>query len=97
MNIIGKTVVFAIVACGALCGCSGQTEPGRAPKPQAAADARYGKELEEIRKSLRGDIRIKLRRDGKGTCSWEITGKDPQEIVRADAVLGRRFNAGKPE
>lgn len=46
---------------------------------------------------MRGDIRIKLRRDGKGTCSWEITGKDPQEIVRADAVLGRRFNAGKPE
>jgi hypothetical protein len=97
MKCIGKTMVFALIACGALCGCRGETEVGRTPKPQPAADAPYGKELEEIRKSLRGDIRIKLRRDGKGACSWEITGKDPQEIVRADAVLGRKINAGKPE
>lgn len=97
MKIIGKTVLLVVIACVGLCGCSREMEPGHMPKPQPAADVRYGKELEEIRKSLRGDIRIKLRRDGKGTCSWEITGKDPQEIVRADAVLGRRFSGGKPE
>ncbi|OPY01058.1 MAG: hypothetical protein A4E61_01774 [Syntrophorhabdus sp. PtaB.Bin184] len=97
MKGIGKCTVLSIVVCAALCGCGRYAEVGQAAKVQPAADARYGKELEEIRKSLRGDIRIKLRKDGKGSYSWEITGKDAQEIIKADAVLTRRINAGKPE
>ncbi|OPY02753.1 MAG: hypothetical protein A4E60_00852 [Syntrophorhabdus sp. PtaB.Bin047] len=97
MENMAKTVVIAVILCGALCGCGRDRAISEAPKPQPGAEARYGKELEEIRKSLRGDIRIKLRRDGKGTCSWEITGKDPQDVVRADALLTKRINAGKPE
>ncbi len=94
---IGKSVVLPVILCAVLCGCARPGDIGQTGKAKAQPDVPYGKELEEIRKSLRGDIRIRLRRDGKGACSWEITGKDPQEIIRADAALGRRINGGKPE
>jgi len=97
MDTMVKTAAVAVILWGALCGCGRDRGVPETAKIQPAAEARYGKELEEIRKSLRGDIKIKLRKDGKGSYSWEITGRDPQEIVRADAVLGRRINAGKPE
>lgn len=68
------------------------------PKPKAAeseaADAQYKKEMEEIRKSLKGDLKIKLKRDGKGAYMWEITGKDPQEILKANDALRKRLGDG---
>ena len=68
------------------------------PKPKAAegevTEAQYKKEMEEIRKSLKGDLRIKLKRDGKGAYMWEITGKDPQEILKANDMLRKRLGDG---
>lgn len=97
MKRVVRSAAVAVILWGALLGCGRDASVPAAARVQPAAEARYGKELDEIRKSLRGDIKIKLRKDGKGSYSWEITGRDPQEIVRADAVLGRRINAGKPE
>ena len=69
-----------------------------APKPKAAegeaADVQYKKEMDEIKKSLKSDLKIKLKRDGKGAYVWEITGKDPQEILKANEVLRKRLGDG---
>jgi hypothetical protein len=97
MNSIAKTVLLSVLVCAALSGCGRDVQVKEGGKTQAAADVRYGKELEEIRKSLKGDIKIKLRKDGKGAYSWEIAGKDAQEILRADSVLSKRINDGKHE
>lgn len=50
--------------------------------------------MEEIRKSLRGDLKIKLKRDGKGAYMWEITGKDTQEVLKANEILRKKLGDG---
>lgn len=55
-------------------------------------DIKYQRELEEIRKTLKGDIKIKLKKDPKGNYSWEIVGKDAQEILRANEILKKRLS-----
>ena len=52
----------------------------------------YKKELDEIKKSLKGDVKIKLKKDGKGGYSWEITGKDAQEIIKANDILVKKLS-----
>lgn len=56
------------------------------------ADMQYEKELEEIKKSLKGDIKIKLKKDAKGGYSWEITGKDANEVLKANETLKKRLS-----
>ena len=57
--------------------------------PEAQKEERYQKELDEIRNNIRGDIRIKLKRDGKGggSYSWEISGRDASEVLKANNAL----------
>jgi hypothetical protein len=33
------------------------------------------------------EVKVKFRRDKDSKCSWEISGDDPEEIIRADAKL----------
>ena len=57
----------------------------------ASSETQYKTEMDEIRKSLRGDIKIKLKRDGKGAYTWEIAGKDTQEILKANEHLRKKL------
>ena len=64
---------------------------------QKAADgqgieAQYQKELDEIKKNLKSEVKIKLKKEGKGSYSWEITGKDAQDILRANEALRKKLN-----
>ena len=59
------------------------------------AETQYKKELEEIKKTIKGDTKIKLRKDAKGY-SWEISGKDPQEILKANETLARKLDNAPP-
>jgi len=97
MRGVGKTLSVLVVIVAVSSGCGREAPVKEVARTGTASDVQHRKELEEIRKSLRGDIKIKLRRDGKGTCSWEIAGKDPQEIIRADSALSKRISGGKPE
>ncbi|HNS14404.1 MAG TPA: hypothetical protein PKM08_03640 [Syntrophorhabdaceae bacterium] len=58
---------------------------------EQGSEERYQKELDEIKKALKGDIKIKLKKDGKGGYSWEITGKDAQEIIKANDILVKKL------
>lgn len=76
-----------------LSGCS---KPPEASAIQPIQDTQksdqYKKELEEIRKSIKSDLKIKLKKDGKGDAySWEISGKDAGEILRANDVLSKKL------
>lgn len=52
----------------------------------------YEKQIEELKKAIKGDVRIKLKRDGKGNYSWEIQGKDVNEVLRINEILKRRLS-----
>lgn len=74
--------------------CSKSTDvPTKKPSEEASdTDTKYKKELEEIKKNLKGDIKIKLKKESKGSYSWEITGKDAQEVLKANETLKKRLS-----
>ncbi len=55
-------------------------------------DGQYQKEFDEIKKSLKGDVKIKLKKESKGGYSWEVTGKDAQEILKANDALRKKLS-----
>jgi hypothetical protein len=70
-----------------------QEAPVKPKAPEGeVAEAQSKKDMEEIRKSLKGDIKIKLKRDGKGAYAWEIQGKDAQEVLKANETLRKRLH-----
>ncbi len=97
MDGIGKGISLSVFLLVVFFGCDRSVEVREGTKTEVAQDVRYRKDLEEIRRSLKGDIKIKLRKDGKGSYSWEIAGKDPQEIIRANTILRKRISDEKNE
>jgi outer membrane biogenesis lipoprotein LolB len=86
---------FAILlVCLLLLGACAR-QPDQAPAKAAQESQKeegYRKELDEIRKNIKGDIRIKLKRDGKGdSYSWEISGKDAAEVLKANDILAKKL------
>jgi len=85
--------IFATIAILLLLvGCTGSTDVTPAKKvDDAQKDATYQKEMDEVRKSIKSEVKIKLKKDGKGTYSWEIQGKDPQEVLRVNEALRKKL------
>jgi len=83
--------VFLIILSLVSCGRITEVQPKQKVGEGEIADTSYAKELDEIKKSLKGEIRIKLKKDSKGY-SWEITGKDAQEILKANDLLRKRLS-----
>jgi hypothetical protein len=84
---------FAIMALLAvLGGCSGNADVTTAkPGTESQKEAAYQKEMEELRKNLKSEVKIKLKKDGKGSYSWEIQGKDAQEVLKANETLRKKL------
>jgi outer membrane biogenesis lipoprotein LolB len=81
-----------IVVICLLSACSGSTDVTSGKKVEdSQKDAVYQKEMDELRKAIKSDVKIKLKKDGKGTYSWEIQGKDPQEVLKANETLKKKL------
>lgn len=89
-SMVCLSVVFVI------CALSGCTRPAPVYE-RPVQDARYQKELEEIKKNMRGDVKIRLKRDGKGAYSWEVSGKDPHEILKNNAIISKKISSEQRE
>ena len=75
-----------------LAGCTGKADVTPAKKvDETQKDATYQKEMDELKKSIRSEVKIKLKKDGKGSYSWEIQGKDPQEVLRVNETLRKKL------
>ena len=81
-----------------LAGCTGKTDVTPAKKADEVQkdagypkDAAYQKEMEDLRKSIKSEVKIKLKKDGKGSYSWEIQGKDPQEVLKVNDTLRKKL------
>jgi len=86
-------IILLLVALLAGCTKSPETVAAKPPVPDVQKEDQYKNELEEVRKTLKGDIRIKLKKDGKGDVySWEIDGKDVAEVLKVNEALARRLN-----
>ncbi len=74
------------------CGKAVDTSTRQKADSDNTAELQYKKELDEIRKSMKGEVKIKLKKDGKGAYSWEISGKDAQEVLKTNDALKKRLN-----
>lgn len=72
------------------CSASTEVTPGKKAE-DSQKDAAYQKEMDELRKAIKSDVKIKLKKDGKGAYSWEIQGKDPQEVLKANETLKKKL------
>ena len=59
------SIIFVLVALFLGCTKPPQAVPAKPVVPDSQKEDQYKKELEEIRKTLKGDIRVKLKKDGK--------------------------------
>jgi len=94
MRVFLALLVLAVI----LLGCSKPQEavPAKPAMAESQKEDEYKKELEEVKKTLKGDIRIKLKKDGKGDFySWEIDGKDVAEVLKANDMLVKKLE-GQP-
>lgn len=79
-------IVLALISCS-----KGADVPSKTSETQGL-EGQYQKELDEIKKSLKGDVKIKLKKESKGGYSWEVTGKDAQEILKANDALRKKLS-----
>ncbi len=77
---------------GTISGCTRPAPVNEVERQRAVSDQQYRKDMEEIKKTMRGDIKIKLKKDGKGAYSWDISGKDPYEIIKTNNILSKKIN-----
>ncbi len=79
--------ILAILAC-----CTAKSDVPQAAKvDDVQKDSAYQKEMDDLRKSIKSEVKIKLKKDGKGSYSWEIQGKDPQEVLRVNEQLHKKL------
>jgi outer membrane biogenesis lipoprotein LolB len=87
--------LFSIILVLALlfaCSKPPDAVPDVAATPDIQKEEQYKKELDEIKKTITGDIRIKLKKDGKGDYSWEISGKNAGDVLKANDILNKKLN-----
>ncbi len=91
----GMRLFAILLVCLLFCTCTRPPESLPIKTGQEAlGEEQYKKELDEVRKNIKGDLRIKLKRDGKGDFyTWEISGKDAGEILRANDVLVKKLGS----
>jgi hypothetical protein len=77
-----------------LCGCSKPAETTVSkPSAEFIRDERYRQEMDEVRKNIRDEVHIKLKRDGKNkSYSWEISGKDANAVLKANETLTKKLD-----
>ncbi len=91
----GMRLFAILLVCLLSCSCTRPPESAPIKTGQEAhGDEQYKKEMDEIRKNIKGDLRIKLKRDGKGDFyTWEILGKDATEVLKANDVLVKKLGS----
>jgi hypothetical protein len=79
-------IVFCIIAC-----------EGKSPPPQGKIEApsvsKVIVEKEKVEKEppLPPEVKIKLKKDGKDSYSWELTGSDVDQILKVNEKLRKQL------
>lgn len=55
------------------------------------------KEKVEKEQPLPSEVKIKLKKDGKDSYSWELTGSDVDQILKVNEKLRKQLGGEKPQ
>jgi len=92
-----KILVVLIVLISCLVACEKESPPREIQSETASVPkVVLEKERVEKEKPLPPEVKIKLKRDGKDSYSWELAGSDVDQILKVNEKLRRQLGGEKP-
>ncbi len=88
--LLSVALVFLFVACEKGSSPPQETSEGR-PVPKVVVE----KERVEREQALPPEVKIKLKKDGKDSYSWELTGSDVDQILKVNEKLRKQLGGGQ--
>jgi hypothetical protein len=84
--IVILALIFALIACGKD-SLPPQSKSENPPVPKVVVEKeKTGKE-----QPLPPEVKIKLKKDGKDSYSWELTGSDVEQVLKVNEKLRKQL------
>jgi hypothetical protein len=93
-----RILVLSIVLFFSLSACEKKSPPPQAksenpPVPKVVVE----KEKAEREVPLPPEVKIKLKKDGKDSYSWELSGSDADQILKVNEKLRKQLGGERPK
>jgi hypothetical protein len=88
--IVFVALIFLFIACEKKSPPQGKSEGLSVPKVVVE------KEKAEKEQPLPPEVKIKLKKDGKDSYSWELTGSDVDQILKVNEKLRKQLGGEQP-
>jgi hypothetical protein len=87
-----KIFIVSVVLIFFLIACEKESIPPQ-DKPESSSVPKVIVEKEKVEKvqPLPPEVKIKLKKDGKKSYSWELTGSDVDQILKVDEKLSKQL------
>ncbi len=93
-----RIFVFSVVLVLSLIACEKKSlAPQVKPESSQAPKAVVEKEKVEREQPLPPEVKIKLKKDGKDTYSWELSGSDADQILKVNEKLRKQLGGERPK
>jgi hypothetical protein len=89
--IVSAVLIFSLIACEKK-SVPPQGKSESPPVPKVIVE----KEKVERERPLPPEVKIKLKKDGKDSYSWELAGSDVDQILRVNEKLKKQLGAERP-
>jgi hypothetical protein len=89
--IVSVVLIFSLIACEKK-SVPPQGKSESPPVPKIVVE----KEKVEKEQPLPPEVKIKLKKDGKDSYSWELTGSDVNQVLKVNEKLSKQLGGEKP-
>jgi len=91
-----RILIVCIVITFVLVGCKGKSlAPEEKSQVSSVPKVVMEKERAEREQPLPPEVKIKLKKDGKDTYSWELSGSDVDQILKVNERLRKQLGGEK--
>jgi hypothetical protein len=90
--IVSTALVFVLIACGKE-SLPPQGKSENPPVPKVIVE----KEKVGRGEPLPPEVKIKLKKDGKDSYSWELTGSDVDQVLKVNEKLRKQLGGEPPK
>jgi hypothetical protein len=89
--IVSAVLIFSLIACEKK-SVPPQGKSESPPVPKVIVE----KEKVEKEQPFPPEVKIKLKKDGKDSYSWELTGSDVDQILKVNEKLSKQLKGERP-
>ena len=89
--VVLMVLIFSLIACG-------RKSPPPESKSESPSVPKVIVEKEKVEKErpLPPEVKIKLKKDGKDSYSWELAGSDVDQILKVNEKLRKQLGGERP-